>query len=217
MDRGLGTDEVVLALPDPSARAELGAFAARVVRLDPTAVVRLHSADGWVDAWAQTTFDVLATQSVPGETDPSDMTVVGHGLLAALAVERTARVDPGARADARWRAELPPRFGWQPVTEVPAAELDGVAERGLALAGEHADSHGAPPASLLDQVVLTAGEPASPVRVPLRCLFALAGMGFSDGLTPIRVAAMPGWLRLDARFGSVVRRRRALLPLVTAR
>jgi hypothetical protein len=206
-----------LTMPDPSARQRLAAFVARVVRLDRAAVVRLHAADGQVDAWAQTTFDALTTLSVPGAAQPADVTVGGNELLAALAVERTADVDPGTRADASWRAELPPRAGWEPAAEVPAAELEGLTERGLALAREHADAHGAPPAELLDQVVLTAGEPPRTVQVPLRCLFALAGMGLSDGVTPIRVAAMPGWLRLDAPFGSVVRLRRMVLPLIATR
>ncbi|MBA2308226.1 MAG: hypothetical protein H0W01_02740 [Pseudonocardiales bacterium] len=206
-----------LTLPDPSARDRLAAFVARVVRLDQAAVVRLHSAEGEVDAWAQTTFDALTTLSVPGDVQPADMTVVGNKLLAALAVERAADIDPGSRADASWRAELPPRAGWQQATEVPAAELDGLTERGLALAREHADPHGAPPANLLDQIVLTAGEPPGTVQVPLRCLFALAGMGLSDGAAPIRVASMPGWLRLDAPFGSVVRHRRTVLPLIATR
>ena len=65
---------------------------------------------------------------------------------------------------------------------MPAAELEGLTERGLAVAREHAGPMG-PPASLLDQTVLTVSGPAGsrarpPVRIPLRCLFALSGMGF---------------------------------------
>jgi hypothetical protein len=94
-------------------------------------------------------------------------------------------------------------------------------ERGLAVARDNAGPHG-PPASVLDQVVLTvtgaAGTP--PVKVPMRCLFALSGMGFlgpagsdpGDGV--VRVSATGGWLRLDARYGAVVRRRLTALPLL---
>ena len=59
------------------------------------------------------------------------------------------------------------------------------------------------------------------VKVPLRCLFALSGMGFLgagvDGETDtdvVRISATGSWLRLDARFGAVVRRRITTLPLV---
>ena len=55
------------------------------------------------------------------------------------------------------------------------------------------------------------------VKVPMRCLFALSGMGFladdADGET-VRVTATDSWLRLDARYGAVLRRRHALLPLL---
>ena len=53
------------------------------------------------------------------------------------------------------------------------------------------------------------------MRVPLRVLFALSGMGFLgvDG-GAVRVAATGSWLRLDARFGGVVRRRITALPLL---
>jgi hypothetical protein len=101
---------------------------------------------------------------------------------------------------------------------VPAAELEALTERGLALARENAGPLG-PPASLLDQTVLTVtGPDASPVvKVPLRCLFALSGMGFlgagADDET-VRVSATPSWLRLDARYGAVVRRRITALPLL---
>jgi len=75
---------------------------------------------------------------------------------------------------------------------------------------------------VLDQVVLTvtgaAGTP--PVKVPMRCLFALSGMGFlgpagtdpGDGV--VRVSATGSWLRIDARYGAVVRRRTTSLPLL---
>ena len=62
------------------------------------------------------------------------------------------------------------------------------------------------------------------VGVPMRCVFALTAMGFLPqsgavgqgmGLDPdsvaadeiVRVRALPAWLRVDARFGSVYRRR----------
>jgi hypothetical protein len=102
---------------------------------------------------------------------------------------------------------------------VPAAELERLTERGLDLAREHAGPLG-PPASLLDQAVLTvSGEIAGPpVRIPMRCLFALSGMGFVGAGEPgetVRVSATPSWLRLDARYGAVVRRRITALPLLT--
>jgi hypothetical protein len=210
-----------LTVPDQDERGDLGAFVARVVRLDQAALVRLQARDGTVTAWAATPFDVLATRTVHGVLEPADVTVPATSLLTALTVERADTVDPGTGGF--WHGELPPAEGWQPVDDVPAAELERLAERGLAVARENAGPMG-PPASLLDQTVLTvsAGAVSSgvgpAVKVPLRCLFALSGMGFLGDTGPeagvVRVSATGTWLRLDARYGAVVRRRITALPLL---
>lgn len=203
-----------LRIPDPDERSDLGAFVGRVVRLDAVATVRLRAAGGIVTAWASTPFDVLATRSVHGALDPADLTVPATALLTALTVDRGDVVDPGAGGF--WAGELPPADGWARVDVVPAAEVEQVTERGLALARENAGPLG-PPASLLDQTVLTVrGEAGPAVKVPMRCLFALSGMGFVSGEDgdAVRVSATGSWLRLDARFGAVVRRRLTALPLL---
>lgn len=216
---------MTLRLTDPTERDDLGAFTARVARLDEAAAIRLTGdGAGRVTAWARTPFDVLVTRSVAGELDP-DVAVTAHAssLLTALAVDRSAAIDPGPPA--AWTDELPPGRGWTVLDDVPAAELDGLAERGLALAREHAGPMG-PPASLLDQTVLTVTPPGDgrPVTVPMRALFAMSGMGFlgagpggsgADG-PRVRVSAAGSWTRLDARYGAVVRRRVLSLPLTPA-
>jgi hypothetical protein len=210
-----------LYIPDPAERDDLGAFAARVIRLDQGAQVRLQGDGDRVTAWAATPFDVLATRSVRGSLAPHDVTVAAAGLLTALAVDRSPTVDPGP-AGGMWLGELPPGGGWVPVEDVPAVELEALTERGLAVARENAGPLG-PPASLLDQTVLTVrGEGGQvTVKVPLRCLLALSGMGFlgagvggETDTDAIRISATGSWLRLDARFGAVVRRRITTLPLV---
>jgi hypothetical protein len=205
-----------LTVLDPDERGDLGAFVARVVRLDQTAPVRLQSSGSGVTAWAATPFDVLATRTVHATMEPADVTVPASSLLTALTVERAGTVDPGSGG--LWQGELPPAAGWQPVEDVPAAEVEGLTERGLAVARENAGPLG-PPASLLDQTVLTvSADPGPAVKVPLRCLFALSGMGFLGGSDPegevVRVSATGTWLRLDARYGAVVRRRITALPLL---
>ena len=206
-----------LHITDPDDRGDLGTFVGRVVRLDQTAAVRLlGSASGRVTAWASTPFDVLATRSVPGTLEPADVTTFAAALLSALSVDRADTVDPGSGG--LWQGLLPPADGWAVVDTVPAAELEGLTERGLVLAREHAGPLG-PPTSLLDQTVLTvSGSAGPPVRIPLRCLFALSGMGFvGAGETGeiVRVSATSSWMRLDARYGAVVRRRVTALPLLT--
>ena len=207
-----------LTFHERSERDDLGAFVARAVRLDGTTVVRLRNRDGGrIDSWVATPFDVLATRTVLGAVEPADVTVSGNELLAALAVARGDRVDPGPVLDLQWRSALPPQEHWQVVELLPAKVVTDLADRGLELARENAGPHGTPPASLLDQNVLTVSGDELEVKIPLRCLFAMSGMGFLGTGTAdeqVRVTATDAWLRIDARFGAVVRRRHALLPLL---
>jgi len=211
-----------LTFAERAERDDLGAFVARAVRLEGGTVVRLRNRDGdgnaRLDAWVATPFDVLATRTVLGRVEPADVTVSGNELLAALAVSRGERVDPGRVLDLQWRSALPPQAHWQVVESLPAKIVTDLADRGLELARENMGPQGTPPASLLDQTVLTVTGDGLEVKIPLRCLFAMSGMGFlGTGDTAdeqVRITATDAWLRIDARYGAVVRRRHALLPLL---
>ncbi|CAM4191208.1 hypothetical protein KIPE111705_44430 [Kibdelosporangium persicum] len=212
-----------LTFTDSHERDDLGAFVARAVRLDSDSVVRLKArassgtGEDLIDAWVATPFDVLATRTVRGSLKPGDVTVAGNELLAALAIVRGETVDPGLPRDLLWRSALPPGQGWQVIDQLPAEVVSSLADRGLTVARENVGPQGTPPASLLDQTVLTVTGDGMEIKVPLRCLFAMSGMGFLGNEGPddrVRVTATDSWLRIDARFGAVVRRRHALLPLL---
>ncbi|GAA4875945.1 hypothetical protein [Saccharopolyspora cebuensis] len=210
-----------LRMDDAVEREDLGAFVARAVRLDGQAVVRMRNRAGTdrLDVWAATPFDALCTRSVTGSVVPDDLSVSGSDLLAALTVAGGPVIDPGPPRDLMWRSELPPPGGWRRVDDLPARLVGEVAERGIDVAKENVGPKGTPPASLLDQEVFTVSGSGYEVKVPLRCLFVLSGMGFLvSGPAEeeiVRVSATDSWLRLDSRFGAVVRRRHALLPLFT--
>ncbi len=209
-----------LRMPDAAQREDLGAFVARAVRLEQQTVLRLRNRTGTgrLDVWTATPFDALCTRVVQGEAEPADVSVQGSELLAALTVANGPRMDPGPERDLMWRSELPPPEGWRRVDDLPAKVVGEVADQGVQLARENVGPKGTPPASLMDQEVFTVHGAGLEVKVPLRCLFALSGMGFlvsePSEEEVVRVSATESWLRIDSRFGAVVRRRHALLPLL---
>ncbi|UQX12674.1 hypothetical protein [Candidatus Mycobacterium methanotrophicum] len=196
-------------------RADLSAFAQRAARLDPAAVIRLRTrSPGLFTAWALTGFDVLASRAVAGSLRPDDLSVgadeLAHGLAA---VDSSGYVDPGFPMDSAWRGALPPDSGFTHLDDVPARLMLDLAQRGAQLAKQHSSAQG-PPVSLLDQEVIRVSSGDVSVGIPMRCVFALTAMGFLpqsaeavDADEIVRVRTLPAWLRIDARFGSVYRRR----------
>lgn len=197
---------------DPAHRDDLAAFAERTRGVDEAAVVRLRERPGGlVAAWVSTGFDVLASRTVGGRLRPADLSVAADALLAGLAaMTPDGYVDPGFAMDSAWRGALPPEAGFVHLDDVPAREVFALAQRGTALAREHTGGHG-PPTSLLDQDVVEVASGEQRVGVPMRCVFALTAMGFvPDGAGDdevVRVRTTATWLRVDARFGTVYRRR----------
>ena len=65
--------------------------------------------------------------------------------------------------------------------------------------------------SLLDQEVIEVSGGGERVGVAMRMVFTLVAMGFVPDAPAevVRVRAERNWIRLDARFGSVSRRRTA--------
>ena len=196
-------------------RADLTAFVERAARLDAAAVIRLRArSGGLVTAWAATGFDVLASRVVAGTLRPHDLSVGADELARGLAAaDSSGYVNPGFPMDSAWRGALPPDSGFTHLDDVPARLMLDLAQRGAQLAKEHGSAQG-PPVSLLDQEVIRVSSADVSVGVPMRCVFALTAMGFLpqsadavDADEIVRVRTLPAWLRIDARFGSVYRRR----------
>jgi hypothetical protein len=206
-ERGLWID-------DPQDREDLATFVDRALRLDDAAVIRLRERGiGGVVAWVATGLDVLASRVVAGRLRPADLSAGADALVTGLASAEGGYVDPGFPMDSAWRGGLPPEEGFVHLDDVPARVMLDLAQQGGALAREHGSAHG-PPASLLDQEVIAVSAGEFTVGVPMRCVFALTAMGFLPQTGNevseqeiVRVRAHPSWLRIDARFGSVYRRR----------
>ncbi|MGY4712874.1 hypothetical protein ACXDF8_25545 [Mycolicibacterium sp. CBM1] len=208
-----------LFVPDAVGRNDLAAFVERALRLDEAAVVRLRArGEGVVTAWVATGFDVLAVRAVPGTVSPADFSCAADALVRGLRDAGAAGdIDTGYPMDSAWRGALPPDSGFVHLDDIPAAVLADLARRGAGLAREHSGAHGPPP-SLLDQDVVQVSSGDASVGVPMRCVFALTAMGFMPEAPTdeeiVRVRLLPSWLRIDARFGSVYRRRGDLLTVL---
>lgn len=196
-------------------RRDLAAFVGRALRLDDAAVIRLRTRSSQhFAAWATTGLDVLASRVVSGALRPNDLSAGADALSRGLAqVGDDGYVDPGFPMDSAWRAGLPPDTGFSHLDDIPARLMLDLAQRGSELAREHGSAQG-PPVSLLDQEVLRVSGGGDSVGVPMRCVFALTAMGFlpqdADAVGAdeiVRIRVLPAWLRIDARFGSVYRRR----------
>ncbi len=209
-------------LADEAQRVDLAAFTERALRLDDAAVLRFRKrSDTTVMAWVATGFDVLAARALRATVRPDDLSAGADALTRALsATEDSGYVNPGFAMDSAWRGVLPPDAGFVHLDDVPARVMLDLAQRGVALAREHGAQ--GPPVSLLDQEVVSVSSGEHSVGIPMRCVFALTAMGFlpqsvsaGDDFAPdsvaadeiVRVRVMPTWLRIDARFGSVYRRR----------
>jgi hypothetical protein len=205
-----------LWLADDADRDDAAAFAGRVARWDPAGPVRLRLDGSSVRMFATTPFDALVSRTVAGRLQPRDVTVHAGNLLAGLAVSAAAEVDPGPVVDASWRSQLPPPGGWVPVDVIPAQLLADLADQGVTQARDNPGPQGGASTALLDSEVLNVSGAGMNVTVPLRMLFALSGMGFAP-TTPgevVKISATDSWVRMDARFGAVLRRRHSLLPLL---
>jgi hypothetical protein len=200
---------------DDAVAADLSAYAARLVRLDPAAVLRVVVRGGALGVFARPPFGVLAFRGFPLASGGGgiDRTVIAAGLR----VQGSVVVLPASGSAPAWTGVLPPRSGWsllgtRPVLEVVTAVRDGVLafrNRGDALAP--ADRTPAVLARVADEV--WAERVVGPVT--LRAAHAALRLGFlSPRLGGDVVARGCGpWLRLEGRHGVVFTRRDDAIPL----
>lgn len=186
----------------PDAVPDAGAFLARLVRMDPTGLVRLRPArPGVVELWARLPFGVLATRLVRSGL-VEDATVRAAELLARL--EHGESGLPG-RHDMAWRSPLPPGPG-QVLEAVPSGEFRRIAraaaETMRAAAGRGVGERRLRD-ELLDHVALVVSGEHHRDEVTVRLVQGVVRMGFLDteDSAPVRIRRSGGWLGAQARFG----------------
>lgn len=200
----------------PAGTADAGAFLARLVRLDPGALVRLRRSGGdRVALWARLPFDALVTRTVAGSVSVPDVTVAAGALLAGLA--RRSEILP-PRLDAQWRWPLPAEGGGQVVEVLPAArlrDLGAAAERTAraagAVRGGTRSAERAVRDALLDHVAIVVrptvnNHTSDRIEIPQRLVQALIRMSFlrvdrDAEESPVRVVTAGVFVGLAAEYG----------------
>lgn len=193
---------------------DAGAFLARVVRVDPAALVRLRRRDGdTVALWTWLNVGVLAVRIVTG-SGPADAVVAASSLLGAVAPEVVLPV----RRDTDWRGPLP-GAGFRRLDEIPAEVVARLAQAGErtfreAAAGRSRSGARAVTDAVLDHVALSVtGPEGETADVPQRAVQALAALAFL-GPDPVAVDVTGTWLRLAGTYGAVHLRRGTALGVL---
>jgi hypothetical protein len=207
-------------------RADAEAFLARLLRLDPAALVRLRPAGERTQLWARLPWEVLVTRLVAAvDPQPEDITVPARALLDSF--------DSGTappRRDVEWRWRLPPDTA-RVVETIPPDEIRRVAaaaartlrEAGTAGVGGRPVGERVLREALLDHVPIVVASDDDRVEVPQRLVQAVLRMGFlgtgTDGSAEpaVAVRVAPGWVGLAAGYGTAWRQRDSPFTVRTIR
>lgn len=195
-----------LAVTDggPGLQALLG----RAAGLDATASARLRQLGEYVDVFVTTPFEVVASRRAKGTVGRDGAVVGARELLDALVAGHS---EIGPARDPNWPGALPPVEGFTLVDNVPIAVVRQLADEGQALTRQFSGPLG-PPASLLDQTVLTVSQGDLTAEIPMRMIFTCINLGLIPGFAApievprhLRVSVKGRWVRVDAPFGTVYR------------
>ncbi|MEV8515957.1 hypothetical protein [Dactylosporangium sp. NPDC051484] len=189
-----------------SGRSDAVAFVARVVRLDPGAVVRLRPAgEGAVTLWSRLPWGVLVCRGIPARI-ALDRTVSARELLESMDGEL-----PAPR-DTDWRWSLP-RVPGTVVERIPRGDVVRVGEAAAqTVRTAAAEGVGGRPVgsrmlrdALLEHVPITVTTEAGD-RIPVsqRLVQAVIRMGFTSGTAGdfVDVRISGPWTALACTYGS---------------
>lgn len=213
-------------MPDPAETLQLTgggpalqALLARAAGMDTQAAVRIRQlADGALDVFVTTPFEVIAARRAQGSVSRDGAAVSAAALVSALAENDSARgastdnpvdLPLGPALDAAWPGALPPAKGFELLDTLPVAVVRDLSDKGQKLTREFSGPMG-PPASLLNQTVVAVEGDQGSVDIPMRMIFACTNLSLIPGFAApmdiprhLRVSKMGRWVRVDAPFGSV--------------
>lgn len=170
--------------------------------------MRFRQLGHWVDVFVTTPFQVVASRRIEGTASRDGAVVSAVELIDAL---RAGTETIGAARDPNWPGALPPAEGFTLVDNIPVSIVRELADKGQALARQFSGPLG-PPASLLDQTVLTVEGEAGTAEITMRMIFTCTSLGLIPGFSApmdiprhLRVSVSGRWVRVDAPFGTVYR------------
>lgn len=189
------------------------ALLARAEGLDAGALARLRDhGDGTVDVFTTTPFEVIASRRIRGAAGRDGAVVRVRDAREALAGREDHPGEVlalGPACDPSWPGALPPAGGFRLVDTVPVAVVRSLADEGQRLAREFSGPLG-PPASLMNQDVLTVESKEGTAKIPMRMIFTCTSLGLIPGFKAgmdvpryLRVSTVGRWIRIDAPFGTV--------------
>lgn len=186
----------------------LQALLGRAIGLDASASARLRQRGEEIEVFVTTPFEMIASRRATGTVGRDGAVVGAHDLLEAL---REERAEIGVPRDPNWPGALPPATGFTLVDTIPVTVVRELADQGQALARQFSGPLG-PPASLLNQIVLTVSNGGQEAEIPMRMIFTCTALGLIPGFAApieiprhLRVSVSGRWVRVDAPFGSVYR------------
>ena len=204
-----------LVFGDEQGYADFVTFVARAATVDPDGAMYLQAFDLTLAAQV----GVLPGRGLLGEGTVTGLRAMALAEPLALDVvvslasltDRIARQPrgvalpvPPTTVSAVWAALAPQRGGWEPVGEVPTADLEAVARAGIeAVARASAAPAGGPAVTLLRQSVWGRLTETTP-PVPAGAAFAASVLGFLQSGGNARVYGQGRWVRVATDRGHVL-------------
>jgi len=212
-----------LALAGADEAADLGGYLTRLLRFDKAAAVRVVASGSTVGVYGRPPFDVLTLRTVAlaagvdttdspdsGQLGGVDITVSAGDLLHAIADDGALALPRPLAGATAWTGFLPPRTGWQPVGELPVAEVETAALAGIAEFKARAEAipDRERTRAAVDRIAAEIWDRPLTFGLPVRAAHAARAMAFlGQAQSASAVVRSAGrWLRLDAPFGTVVLR-----------
>ncbi len=206
-------------LQDRQSVEDLEAYLLRAKRLDTTGLVRFRAFGDVLAAYVAPIFAGSLMDNGPTVlglrttelAEPSELDAV---VPIANVLDRIAKLladnprkfvlELPDTLKTPWAGISPPRTGWEPLIEIPEAELTQLAKDGIAeVADTLPEAVGGPIAARI-RGEIWGRQMKFGSRIPTGAAFVAAGLGFLTENEMVQVYQAQGWVRLSSEHGHVL-------------